>query len=57
MAKASEMRLSPYSKICAAGCGRPVVLSHVEPLWFESVAPNFEPKSWHASCRKESVRA
>lgn len=52
MAKGSHATFTVYPRHCSANCGRPLRIGGAEPLWFESIAPGFEPKSWHFLCRK-----
>jgi hypothetical protein len=40
--------MPPDQPRTCAGCGRKIVLTRAEPLWFKT----FEPlQSWHAACR------
>lgn len=51
MAKGSQATFTVYPRVCAAGCGQPLRMTGVTPLWFESCAPGFEPRSFHFACR------
>lgn len=50
-AQGSTATFAVYPRVCAAGCGRKLLIGGAEPLWFQSDAPGFVPRSWHSSCR------
>lgn len=48
----SQATRGAYPRLCA-GCGKPVVMSGLEPLWFATDAAGTR-RSWHSGCRKET---